>query len=59
MELKCLLFCSSIDLFDVKDVKISMERHFGQNLRFIFMTYGRDFITSGRDFHEERSRFLS
>ena len=41
----------------------SMERHFGQKLRFIcrmsgrdFFTKGRVFIMSGRGFHDERSK---
>ena len=35
---------------------VSMESHFGQKLRFIFMMTGRD-LMKGQDFHHGRSRF--
>ena len=34
----------------------SMERHFGQTLRFTFMMAGRDFIMNDQDFNKSRSR---
>ena len=36
---------------------LSIERHFGQTLKFIFMTNSWEFITNGRDFHHGRLTF--